>query len=77
MSIAAKDIELQIKILVVSHYSAMGHSEMNTTKRTLRKKFWVETMDVGVEEFVRGCFILHRKKSMKCNFLAAFSFITR
>lgn len=49
------DLELQLKILVISHDGTIGHRGTDSTKSIVKKSFWCPTIDKDVKELVRGC----------------------
>lgn len=49
------DLELQLKVLVASHYGTIGHRGIEATRSILRENFFWENMDQDVEQLVKGC----------------------
>ena len=53
--IPSEDLELQLKILVVSHGGTIRHRGMDGTKSVVKEHFWWPTIDKDVTALVRGC----------------------
>ena len=55
MWIPGKDVELQLKILVISHCGLVGHRGAVATASIVAETFWWETMKDDVAQFVKDC----------------------
>lgn len=53
--IPEEDLELQLKILVISHGGTIGHRGTDATQSIVKESFWWPTIDKDVKEMVRGC----------------------
>lgn len=53
--IPPEDIELQLKVMVVSHCGGQGHRGQAATESTIREAFVWDNIKADVQEFVRGC----------------------
>ena len=51
--IPSEDLELQLKVLVVSHCGVMGHRSSDATKSTLLESFWWPKIDQAAAELVK------------------------
>lgn len=50
-----QDLELQLKLIVVSHCGSVGHRGIDGTKSILKEDFYWKTLDHDVHELVKGC----------------------
>lgn len=55
MWIPDNDLELQMKVIVCSHCSLMGHRGRDVTVSTIKENFYWREMDKDVAEFVKSC----------------------
>ena len=53
--IPTEDVDVQLKVLVVSHCGIMGHSGVEATSSTISELFVWDGMSSDVEAFVGGC----------------------
>lgn len=49
------DLELQLKVLVVSHCGTIGHRGQDATKSIVAESFWWPTVAADADELVRSC----------------------
>ncbi len=48
-------LELQLKIIVISHAGSLGHRGQDATKSIVRENFWWASLDNDVDQLVRRC----------------------
>lgn len=53
--ISTEDVDLQVKLIVVSHCVSIGHRGCDATESIVREKFWWSSLSQDVAELVRGC----------------------
>lgn len=49
------DLDLKLRLLVISHCGSIGHTGMEATESILRENFIWDDMQADVTQFVRGC----------------------
>lgn len=66
MWIPEHDAEMQLKVMVVSHFGLYGHRGQDSTSSIVRDNFYWRTMKEDVATFVRKClhFLLTRSGEM-------------